>query len=61
MTVSSKTPDQQTGIKVTYDQNCDISKTEYNVEMEPGTIVEVRDVFFGNVAYQKKFQANTKL
>jgi hypothetical protein len=29
--------------------------------MEPGTIVEVRDVFFGNVAYQKKFQANTKL
>jgi len=29
--------------------------------MEPGTIVEVRDVFFGNAAYQKKFQANTKL
>lgn len=58
--IKTKLKHEATGLQVTFTSQGEIATLEVlnELEHEKGTVVSVRDIFFNNISYQKKYRSN---
>ena len=58
--IKTKAQNEETGLLVTFTSQGEIATLEVlnELEHEKGTVVSVRDIFYNNVSYQKKYRSN---